>query len=551
MKTDVAIIGGGPAGLMLAIELGCRGVPCTVLEEDTHSPVLPKANATSARTMEHYRRRGFADQVRALGLPPGHAQDVVYCTRVAGRELTRFQIPSAEQASRQASFGDYGSDAWPTPELPHRAQQMVIEPILKAQAQRYASVDVRFGAQAVSVRDLGDRASVDFADATSGESRSLEAAYVVGCDGPRSLVRQTMGVAYSGQGKQRRDFFGGQMVSIYFRAPDLYPLLGKAKAWQYWAFNPQQRGLLCAINGIDTFVLIIQLPEGGQANDIDVATVFREAIGATFAHDVIALTPWNAGYALVAERFRKGRLFVAGDAAHLFTPTGGMGYNTSVDDVVNLGWKLAHVLQGRAPESLLDSYEAERRPIAMRNTSFARSMADSIGSVPVTADLEQDSAAGELARGALSKALAVHVAREFNIPGLQLGVCYAGSAIVAQEPTTAPPDEPNRYVPSGYPGARAPHLQIRDASLLDYFGRDFTLLVLDASPTEEWEREATRLGLSLKILRWSNAPARALYGADIVLVRPDHHISWRGDAKADVESVLARATGRLAATVAA
>ena len=551
MKTEVAIIGGGPAGLMLAIELGCRGVPCTVLEEDIHSPVLPKANATSARTMEHYRRRGFADQVRALGLPHNHPQDVVYCTRIAGRELTRFQIPSAEQASRQASFGDYGDDTWPTPELPHRAQQMYIEPILKAQAQRYASVDVRFGARAVSIRDLGDRSCVDFVDANSGEAQSLEAAYVVGCDGPRSLVRQTMGVAYSGQGAERRDFFGGQMVSIYFRAPDLYSLLGKAKAWQYWAVNPQQRGLLCAINGIDTFVLIIQLRDGQQVSDLDVATVFRESIDATFAYEVIALTPWNAGYALVAERFRQGRLFVAGDAAHLFTPTGGMGYNTSIDDVVNLGWKLAHVLQGRAPESLLDSYEAERRPIAMRNTSFARGMADSIGRVPVTADIEQDCAAGELARQALSHALAVHVTREFNIPGLQLGVCYAGSPIVAQEPAAPPPDEPNRYVPSGYPGARAPHVPVRDASLLDYFGRDFTLLVLDASPTEEWEREAARLGLSLKILRWSSPQARTLYGADLVLVRPDHHITWRGDATARVESVWARATGRLAVTVAA
>ena len=548
MKTDVAIIGGGPAGLMLAIELGCRGVRCTVLEEDTHSPVLPKANATSARTMEHYRRRGFADLVRALGLPPDHPQDVVYCTRIAGPELTRFHIPSAAQASRQASFGDYGGDAWPTPELPHRAQQMYIEPILKAQALRYESVDVRFGARALSVQEGGDSARVEFVDVTTGERQSLEAAYVVGCDGPRSLVRQTMGVAYSGQGKERREFFGGQMVSIYFRAPDLYSRLGKAKAWQYWAVNPQQRGLLCAINGVDTFVLLIQLPDGALLSDLDVARVVRETMAVEFAYEVIALTPWNAGYALVAERFRSGRFFIAGDAAHLFTPTGGMGYNTSIDDVVNLGWKLADVLQARAPEALLDSYHAERHPIAMRNTAFARSMADSIGRVPVTAEVEQSSAAGELARRALSEALATHVAREFNIPGLQLGVCYAGSPIVAREAGAPPPDEPNRYVPSGYPGARAPHVSVPEGSLLDHFGRDFTLLVLADTPTDRWEHAAARLGMSLKVLHWPDAQAQALYGADLVLVRPDHHIAWRGDATGDVASVLACATGRLAAT---
>jgi 2-polyprenyl-6-methoxyphenol hydroxylase-like FAD-dependent oxidoreductase len=167
---------------------------------------------------------------------------------------------------------------------------------------------------------------------------TLQAAYAVGCDGPRSLVRHAKGVGYSGQGSERRDFLGGQMVSIYITAPELYAVLGKPKAWQYWAVNPQQRGLLCAINGIDSFVLIVQLGQGLQPADLQPETVLHAAVGKPFRHELIALTPWNAGYALVADRFRSGRLFVAGDAAHLFTPTGGMGYNTSVDDVVNLGW---------------------------------------------------------------------------------------------------------------------------------------------------------------------------------------------------------------------
>ena len=561
MKTAVAIIGGGPAGLMLAIELGCRGIPCTLLEENPSPPLLPKANATSARTMEHYRRRGFANQIRALGLPDQHAQDIVYTTRIAGRELTRFQIPSAGQARAQTWFGDYGAAAWPTPELPHRAQQMYIEPILKAQAENHASVSLRFGARALAVADLGDRAQVSFVDTATGQSHLLDADQVVGCDGPRSLVRRSMGVAYGGQGLVKRDFMGGQMLSIYFRAPDLVARLGKPRAWQYWAVNRQQRGLLCAINGCDSFVLLVQLADGAQPGDIDVQAVFDQAIGVAFAHQVIALTPWNAGYALVAERFRKGRLMLAGDAAHLFTPTGGMGYNTSVDDAVNLGWKLAQVLRGGAPEALLDSYEAERRPIAQRNTSFARSMAESIGNLPVPAEVEAPGPAGDAARGALSQALARHVASEFNIPGLQLGVCYAGSPIVAREAAAAPPDEPNHYQPSGYPGARAPHVVVGDAvvgdavvghaavgaaSLLDYFGRDFTLLVFDAGPTLAWERAAGLLGLRLTLLRWDNAAAQSLYGAARVLIRPDHHIAWRGPADAPAGPPLARATGRMA-----
>lgn len=540
--SDVAIVGGGPAGLMLAIELGVRGIACAVFDENTSPPQLPKANATSARTMEHYRRRGFADHVRALGLPPEHPQDIVYTTRLAHHELTRFRIPSSSQAAAQVAFGDYREEAWPTPELPHRVQQMYIEPILKAQAERYPSVRMCFGQRVIAVRDDGERVRVEAQDVRTGEIAALEARYAAGCDGPRSLVRHTMGTAYSGEGAAKREFMGGQMLSLFFRSSGLCEVLGKGRAWQYWAVNPEQRALLCSIDGVDTYVLMIQMADGQTPEDIDEGAVLAAAVGAPFSYDLIAKTPWHAGYALVADTFRRGRLFVAGDAAHLFTPTGGMGYNTSIDDAVNLGWKLAAVVQGWAPESLLDTYEAERRPIALRNTTFAGSMADSIGHLPVTPLVEQSGSDGDAARARLGEALAAHVASEFNIPGLQLGVRYT-SPIVAAEDGPPPPDVPNRYVPSGYPGARAPHVRAGDGSLLDRFGRDFTLLLLDASPPQAWERAAERLGMPLTVVRSDDAATRALYGAAAVLVRPDHHIAWRGDAAADAATVLAGAIG--------
>jgi 2-polyprenyl-6-methoxyphenol hydroxylase-like FAD-dependent oxidoreductase len=540
--TGVAIIGGGPAGLMLAIELGCRGIECVVFDENTTPPHLPKANATSARTMEHYRRRGFADQVRALGLPWEYPQDIVYTTKLAAHELTRFHIPSSSQAASQQVFGDYSAEAWPTPELPHRVQQMYIEPILKAQAEKFPSVRMRFGERVTAVTDRGASVRVEAQDVLRGTTATLEARYAIGCDGPRSIVRQTMGVHYSGEGAAKREFMGGDMLSLYFRSSELYGVLGKDRAWQYWAVNPKQRALLCCIDGIDTFVLMIQLREGQTAADIDPQTVFTDSVGAPFAYDLIEKVPWRAGFALVADTFRKGRLMVAGDAAHLFTPTGGMGYNTSVDDVVNLGWKLAAVLDGWAPESLLDTYEAERRPIAQRNTAFAGSMADSIGRVPVTPLVETEGADGDAARELLGRALAAHVASEFNIPGVQLGMRYT-SPIVAVEETPPPPDEPGRYVPSGYPGARAPHRRAASGSLLDRFGRDFTLLVLGDVNAARWERAAREVRVPLTVVRSDDPGTRELYGADAVLVRPDHHIAWRGDGTADPASVLARATG--------
>jgi 2-polyprenyl-6-methoxyphenol hydroxylase-like FAD-dependent oxidoreductase len=540
--TNVAIVGGGPAGLMLAIELGCRDVACVVFDENTAPPHLPKANATSARTMEHYRRRGFADQIRALGLPPHHPQDIVYSTRIAQHELTRFSIPSSSQAASQERFGDLGADAWPTPELPHRVQQMFIEPILKAQAERYPSVRMCFGRRVTSVRDDGTIVHVEAQDVRTGENMAVDARYAVGCDGPRSVVRQAMETSYSGTGGAKREFMGGEMLSLFFRSSALYDVLGKDKAWQWWAVNPEQRALMCAVNGIDTFVLMIQLKDGENAADIDPQAVFQAAIGTTFPYELIAKTPWRAGYALVADAFRKGRMMVAGDAAHLFTPTGGMGYNTSIDDVVNLGWKLAAVVDGWAPDSLLDTYEAERRPIAQRNTAFAGSMADSIGRIPVTALVERDGPEGDAAREQLGRALAAHVASEFNVPGLQLGMRYT-SSIVAGETGPPPPDEPNRYVPTAYPGARAPHRSIGATSLLDLFGRDFTLLILGSANADGWQRAAAELRVPMTVVRSDDRATRELYAADIVLVRPDHHIAWRGDGTAEPTAILSRAAG--------
>jgi 2-polyprenyl-6-methoxyphenol hydroxylase-like FAD-dependent oxidoreductase len=546
--TDVAIIGGGPAGLMLAIELGCRGVDCVVLEEDMAAPDFPKANATSSRTMEHYRRRGFSAQIRSLGLAADHPQDVVYCTTLAGRELSRFSIPSRTEALNRTSFGDYGEESWPTPELPHRGQQMFIEPVLRAQAGQYDSVKLMLGWQAESISMDEQQVSIVSRHAESRETLALTARYVVGCDGPRSLVRKTCGIRYSGQSEEAREFFGGQMLSVYFTSTTLYQVLRKEKAWQYWAVNAVQRGLLVAIDGIDKFLFCLQLAPEQKPESVDFKTAMFAAIGSEFAFDLIAAGPWHAGFTLVADRFSKDRAFIAGDAAHLFTPTGGMGYNTSVDDAVNLGWKLAAVVNGWASEKLLDSYVAERKPIAQRNTTFARAMANSIGSIKVPPDVDAEGTDGERVRQELGKVLHQHVRNEFNIPGLQLGLRYEGSPIVASEAGNPTPDQPNHYLASARPGARAPHIWLDGASIFDLFGRDYTLLCFGASgqsalPADAlaWQAAAAVMHAPLALVYCASAEARVLYGADRVLIRPDHHVAWRGGANADAESLLAMA----------
>ena len=550
--TDVAIIGGGPAGLMLAIELGCRGVDCVLLEEDIAAPDFPKANATSSRTMEHYRRRGFAEQIRSLGMASDYPQDVVYCTTLAGKELTRFSIPSRTEALNRTSFGDYGEESWPTPELPHRGQQMLIEPVLRAQAQQYESVNLMLGWQAETIALDDQRVTIDARHAESREVMNLTARYVVGCDGPRSLVRKTCGIRYSGQSEETREFFGGQMLSVYFTSASLYDVLGKQRVWMYWAVNAVQRGLLIAIDGVDKFLFCLQLAPGQKPESVDFKAAMFAAIGQQFEFEPIATGPWHAGFTLVADQFSKGRAFIAGDAAHLFTPTGGMGYNTSVDDAVNLGWKLAAVLKGWAGEELLDSYEAERKPIAQCNTTFARAMADSIGGIKVPPNVDAEGGDAEQVRQQLGKALHQHVHNEFNIPGLQLGLRYEGSPIVARESGAPTPDQPNHYLPSARPGARAPHFWLDGASIFDLFGPDYTLLCFTVSDQTDppahalaWLAAAAAMGVPLALVCCTSVEARALYGADQVLIRPDHHVAWRGNASADAPALLEMVCARV------
>jgi 2-polyprenyl-6-methoxyphenol hydroxylase-like FAD-dependent oxidoreductase len=542
-KTNVVIVGGGPAGLMLAIELGCRNVPCIVLEEDVGPPDFPKANATSSRTMEHFRRRGFSKEVRALGLTADHPQDIVYCGKLVDKELTRFVIPSRQQIADRTAVGDYGEDAWPTPELPHRAQQMMIEPVLRQQALKYPSVQLLCGWRAETFNADDGGVSLSVKSTVNDTMLEIRGDYLVGCDGPRSFVRKSCGIVFEGYTDGDRDFFGGQMLSVYFTSKDLYAVLAKKKAWMYWAVNAQQRGMLVSIDGVDKFLFALQLKAGQTAESVDFQAAAMKAIGAPFDFSLIGVAPWFAGFTLVAEKFAKGRVFISGDAAHLFTPTGGMGYNTSVDDAVNLGWKLAAVIKGWASEKLLQTYELERKPIAERNTAFARLMADNIGNIKPPIDVEAPGPDGEAARQAFGQALNKHVRSEFNIPGLQLGLRYNQSPIVATEDSPIPEDQPNRYIPSAKPGGRAPHLWINGESIFDLFGLDFTLICLgqpsdlQSPDIEHWRQRFASSNVPLHILFCDNEEARQLYQATRVLIRPDHHVAWRGDASCNIEAI--------------
>ncbi|HMF29472.1 MAG TPA: FAD-dependent monooxygenase, partial [Candidatus Cybelea sp.] len=278
----------------------------------------------------------------------------------------------------------------------------------------------------------------------------------------------------------------------------------------------------------------------------DARRVFTQAFGCELPIEVLSVGTWMAGHSLVAQRFQSGRVFIAGDAAHLFTPTGGLGYNTAVEDAVNLGWKLAHVLRGVGHERLLESYEHERKPLAQRNTAYAKHFADSVGLFRAVPELEDAGPAGVAARAHASAHLNAHARLEFNIPGVTFGARYDGSPVIVPDGTTPPPDEPNVYTPTACPGGRAPHAWLPDErSLFDAFNFEWTLLTLGPADCDvgAFEQAAAALRLDLKVLRNPDASLRDVYEAPLALIRPDQVVAWRGHDASAARDVLEVVTG--------
>lgn len=551
MEVDVMICGGGPCGLMLANELGRRGVSVFLADEKASTAFNPQANATQARTMEHFRRLGFADDIRAQGLPASYPTDIAYFTRYASHELARFHLPSAQEAKTKAKEL---RGSWSAAELPHRVSQKYVEAELRRQAERLPGVEVRYSHRVTDFEEDADGVTTTVQRHGSSNDElpfTVRSRYLVGADGPRSRVRERLGYRYTGETGVSRDFMGGRMFAVYLRCPDFYRLMPHAPAWMNVTFNGDRRAFMAAVDGKGEFAFHTQLrPHENEdgITDADARGLFIAAAGMPLDVEILSKGGWTAGHSLVAEHFQRGRVFLGGDAVHLFTPTGGLGYNTAVEDAVNLGWKLAAVLQDKASPALLDTYEQERRPLAVRNTGYARAFADSLGLFKPVDEIEEDSARGEAARIAAGDYLGRHGRTEFNIPGITFGGRYDGSPVIVPDGTTPPDDAPNTYTPTACPGGRPPHAWLPDGtSLFDRFGFDWTLLSLgpvdvDTSPFLQAMRAAH---IDLSVVRLSDSEVFALYEAPLVLIRPDQIVAWRGTSSANASHVVQRVLGQL------
>ena len=452
-RIPVVIAGAGPVGMVTALELGRRDIPCVLLNDRPGPSPQPKANATSPRSMEHLRRLGVADRFREVGLPADHPTDVTYVTRLTGYELARQRLPCWRDAKAEVAVG---AGAWASPEPPHRASQIYLERVLYERLGDFPSIDRRFGWRLESFEEQGDRVTCRAVNAETEGTLTLSADWLVGCDGPNSVVRTGLGIAYEGDQGAVRHIMGGTMLAVHLRLRRPAGVAWPERSWQFWTVNPDLRTLIIAIDGADEFVMHIALREDAPPDEAAVREMVNQAAGCPVACEIISASPWTAGFRLLAERYRQGRIFIAGDAAHLFTPTGGLGMNTGVEDGVNLAWKLAGVIKGWADPAILDSYEADRRPVGARNLGFSKAFADSVGLTPATASIEAATDEGAEERRRTGAHLLEHARREFLIPGIHLGYRYEGSALVTPDGTPEPDDPPNSYTPTARPGHRAP-----------------------------------------------------------------------------------------------
>ena len=531
-KIPVLIVGGGPVGLALAAELGFHGVACELVEQTDGAIVTPKMNEVNVRTMELCRRWGIADAVVDCPFPADYPLDVVFVTSLAGHELARMRRP-----------GRAGQT--PGPDSPMRLQacsQIWFDPILRGFAASSPSVRLRHRCRLDGFEASPAGVTAEIVDLATGARERVQADYLVACDGATSMVRSALGIALEGDGVL------GHPAHLFFRAPGLLGRCGREPGTFFLAID--RDGLWANIRVVDPANAVWRLmaldTDGHEtAETLDREGLLRRAIGRPIEVEWLGTSIWTRR-AVVAERYGEGRIFLAGDAVHQLSPTGALGMNTGIGDAVDLGWKLAAVLQGWGGARLLASYEAERRPVGLRNVAMAAEFYLQHEEFEFGfAAIEDDTEEGRALRRRCGDALVRGVGRMFRTLGLQIGYRYDGSPICVPDGTAAPPDDAENYVPTARPGARAPHVFLADGrSTLDLYRRGFVLLRFgaDAPDVAAFAAAAQSRGMPLEVVTLHEPEAAALYERRLVLVRPDGHVAWRAD---EVPHDLARIVDRV------
>jgi 2-polyprenyl-6-methoxyphenol hydroxylase-like FAD-dependent oxidoreductase len=548
IRTPVLIVGGGPVGLTLGIDLAHRGQSALLVEERDTASEHPKATLLGSRSMELFRRWGLDEAIFASAVPNDHPYYIIFTTRLAGQELHRFRSPSINEGRYRdpdalQRFRELG---W-SPYSKTQIGQQALEPVLRQHAESLPALDMRHGWRFESFEQHADHVRARIVELATGRSEQVHADYLVACDGGGSAIRRQLGIRRNGRGRMRSN------VSFFFRSRQFLEVHGLGMANLYFVFSPGSFGVFTAIDGVELWNYQYYFLDPTRASETpDAAEILYRAVGKPFDFELLQTTHWHH-HQSVARSWRAGRVFLAGDAAHLFAPTGGVGMNTGIGDACDLAWKLDAVFKGWADDSLLDTYEIERKPVAVRNSLISATNSDKIDMVmdETPEDIHDDTLAAQQARLLLSRKIK-WLARQFNSAGTHLGHRYIDSPIIIADGTPEPPDDPSQLVPSSWPGMRAPHAWMQDGrSTLDLFGRDFVLLrfaAAQASRGNDDERlldAARAVGMPLSLIDLEDTAIASLYARRLVLVRPDGHVAWRGEQPpADVAALVERIRGK-------
>ena len=535
MNTSIIVVGAGPVGLTLAIDLGRRGVPVVLLEQKPEPQFLPKMERCNARTMEMFRRLGLAEKIRAAGLDGDVPMDVFVVTSMTERPLLRLAYPSVAAAREEIRTTNDGT----LPLEPYQlTSQYTLEPLLKAEAERLPSVAVRYGCTFLEAAE-NEAGVVATIRTATGATERIRAAYLVGCDGGGSAVRRQLGIRLRGEGdllRLRQGLY--RCDALYDRIP-----LGQGPGHgRHYHVADDRATFLIMQDSRRHWTLHATLE-----TDDDMRRQFETTIGVPLPYEMLHCGEWRQNL-LLAESYGAGRMFLAGDAAHLVIPTGGLGMNTGIGDAVDLAWKLAATLAGWGGPNLLASYAIERRQIGERNIGASRyaSLGRRKWRSQWRPEMREATAAGEAARSNLARVADVEQRKTNEMIGAELGYRYVDSPVIDDVPG-GPEHLFRDYVPTTWPGARLPHLWLADGTpVQDHLAADgYTLVRLD--PRLDADPLAAAFGargVPFAVFDVPDPAARPVYERAAVLVRPDLHVVWRGNgAPADAAALAARATG--------
>ena len=524
-NTFIIIVGGGPVGLSAAIELGHRNVPAILITENLETAKHPRCNNTNARSMEHFRRLGISEEIRANAPLAKYAPQVAFVTRFCGHEIGRIDL------SKYRSTTNVAGTEFQSSERSITISQLFLEPILKRNAELKKSVSVRFGFRMIGFVSTTDGVLVDVENIQTGERFQISASYMIAADGARSPARRQFGIGMSGEdGQIENAFVAGSMLTYFIRAPSLISESGRKPANLTWILNHEIRAFVFSQDGGERWIVHYRIPEGVDWKTVNHEKVLNAVFGKPVPYEIITSGPWAGGLALVADQYQAERVFFVGDAAHLFTPLGGFGMNTGIGDAINVSWKLAAIYEGWGGASLLDTYGVERRPIGLRNSRLGVKCSQRKGAWQLPANIEDADEAGEQARRVFGEFAVVDDLEEYNTSGMQFGERYENSPIIFHQGAAPIADTWDNYIPIDHPGARVPDFKITETETFhDQLGDSYSLAIfsndIDAKPFVD--ATASR-GMPLKIVKCS--PPSHLYQCKLALVRPDRHLAWHGGA---------------------